>query len=143
MAQAVDLERLYNLIGYRFRNEKLVKTADANIYIWSPKGTAASAAPEGADMSDPDNQRGYTVTRVGNAVNISMTGTKGYKKTWYKACATYDADGSMLQFKYKQIKDDTPLDMSTLSGSAASYEVFILQNVKTLVPGLASLKTTK
>jgi len=49
----------------------------------------------------------------------------------------------MLQFKYKQIKDDTPLDMSTLSGSAASYEVFILQNVKTLVPGLASLKTTK
>jgi ribonuclease-3 len=27
MAQAVDLEKLYKLIGYRFRNEKLVKTA--------------------------------------------------------------------------------------------------------------------
>lgn len=27
MAQAVDLEKLYSLIGYRFKNEKLVKTA--------------------------------------------------------------------------------------------------------------------
>ena len=56
---------------------------------------------------------------------------------------TYDANGSMLQFKYKQIKDGAPLEMSTLSGSAVSYEVFILQNVKTLVPGLASFKSAK
>jgi dsRNA-specific ribonuclease len=27
MAQAVDYEKLYSLIGYRFRNEKLIKTA--------------------------------------------------------------------------------------------------------------------
>ena len=27
MAQDVDLEKLYKLIGYRFKNEKLVKTA--------------------------------------------------------------------------------------------------------------------
>ena len=27
MAQAADLEKLYELIGYRFNNEKLVKTA--------------------------------------------------------------------------------------------------------------------
>ena len=128
---------------YSIDDEKLVKTADANIYIWSPKGTAASAAPEGADMSDPDNQRGYDVTRDGNDVNVSMTGTKGYKTTWYKACATYDASGNMLQFKYKQIKDDASLEMSTLSGSAVSYEGFILQNVKTLVPGLASIKSAK
>lgn len=128
---------------YSIDDEKLVKTADANVYIWSPKGTDASVAPEGADVSDPDNQRGYAVTRDGNAVNVSMTGTKGYKKTWYKACATYDASGNMLQFKYKQIKDDAPLEMTTLSGNAASYEVFILQNVKTLVPGLASIKSAK
>ena len=27
MAQAADLEKLYELIGYRFKNEKLIKTA--------------------------------------------------------------------------------------------------------------------
>ena len=128
---------------YNIDDEKLVKTADANVYIWSPKNAAVSVAPEGADMSTPDNQRGYRVTADGNAVNVGMTGTQGYKKVWYKACATYDASGKMLEFKYKQIKDSTPIEMSTLSGNAASYAVFILQNVKTLVPGLASLKTTK
>ena len=145
--EAVVGDTTFNCEGlskdYNIDGEKLVKTTDANVYIWSPKGTAASVAPGGADMSDPDNQRGYAVTRDGNAVNVSMTGTKGYKKSWYKACATYDASGNMLQFKYKQIKDDAPLEMSTLSGSAVSYEVFILQNVKTLVPGLASIKSAK
>ena len=145
--EAVVGDTTFNCEGlskdYNIDGEKLVKTTDANVYIWSPKGTAASVAPGGADMSDPDNQRGYAVTRNDNSVNVDMTGTKGYKKTWYKACATYDASGNMLQFKYKQIKDDTPLEMSTLSGSAVSYEVFVLQNVKTLVPGLASMKSAK
>ena len=128
---------------YSIDSEKLVKTTDANLYIWSAKGSSVSVAPEGADMSAPENQRGYIVTRNGNAVKVDMTGTKGYKKTWYKACATYDSSGRMLQFKYKQIKDETALDMSTMSGNATSYEVFVLQNVKTLVPGLASYKTAK
>ena len=128
---------------YSIDDEKLVKTADASVYIWSPKGTAVSVAPDGVDMSTPENQRGYRVTRDGNAVNVDMTGTKGYKRTWYKACATYDSGGRMLQFSYKQIKDGSALDMSTLSGNASSYEVFILEDVKTLIPGLASIKSAK
>ena len=128
---------------YSIDDEKLVKTADANVYVWSPKGTAVSVTPEGADMNTPENRRGYLVTADGGAVNVNMTGTQGYKKNWYKACAAYDASGKMLEFKYKQIKDSTPIEMSALSAGAASYEVFILQSVKTLIPGLPSVKSTK
>ncbi|MBQ3321524.1 MAG: hypothetical protein IJH05_01620 [Firmicutes bacterium] len=130
-------------LDYSIDGEKLVKTSDTNIYVWGSKSSSPSVVPADADMSLAENQRGYVVSRNGNAVNISMTRTKSYKKTWYKACATYDASGNMLQFKFKQIKDTGSLDMSTLSGSATSYELFVFQNVTTLVPAMSSYKVPK
>ena len=127
-------------LDYDIDGEKLVRTSDASVYIWSRNDVAATVAPAGADMSSLENQRGYSVEENGIAVNVTMTGTRGYNKHWYKACATYDADGNMLEFKYKQIKDSTALEMNTLSGGAASYEVFILQDINTLIPGLSSCK---
>ena len=129
-------------LDYSIDGEKLVKTTDANLYIWTEKGSSASVAPEGADMSAPENRRGYSVIPNGTSINVNMTGTKSYKKQWYKACAVYDSSGNMIQFKYRQIKDDSAIEMSKLS-NAAYFKVFILQDISKLTPALESYLSTQ
>ena len=125
-------------MDYSLDGEKLVKSADANIYVWGETGSETSVVPEGTDMSDPNNQRGYSVAKENDSVNIDMTGTKTYKKTWIKACATYDASGKMLEFNCKEIKDTSAIQMNTLSKGAVKYKVFVLQDRSTLVPMMPS-----
>ena len=122
---------------YDVDKDKLVKAADNCLYVWTTDSQTAKAVPAGTDMSNDDNVRGYTAATENNNVKVTMKGTAGYRRGWYKACATYDKDGNMLEFNCNKISDDASIEMKTLNSTDYySLQVFILKDIGSLVPEL-------
>lgn len=127
---------------YNIDDDAFVRSVDPYLYIWSDKNSTVSVIPAGADMSLADNKRGYTVSESGNVVNMTLTGTVACSQQWYKVCATYDSGGNMLECKFKQIKKTSGFEMTTIGNGAASYKLFVVEDLTTMIPGLESYEKT-
>lgn len=138
----VDGEVYYEGTGltldYEIDEYSFVKNRDKSLYIWLDKEAHEIITTKpGVDINDEEAMRGYDVNIGAASVDVVLTGTRSYSKSDYKAVATYDDQGNMLDFNYKRITDNSPIDINE-PGSAALIKIFILEDINTLIPRMPS-----
>jgi hypothetical protein len=125
-------------LDYEIDEYSFVKNRDKSLYIWLDNGAHNIITTKpGVDINDEEAMRGYDVNIGAASVDVILTGTRSYSKSDYKAVATYDDQGNMLDFNYKKIADTSPVDVNELK-TAALIKIFILEDINNLIPRMPS-----